>query len=391
MSGRGRGAILITGSSGFLGSLVTATALVETNATLVLPLRTGQTREAVVARIARELEAEGRLLREEDLARLVMLPLRGVDCLDELSPMLGDLGVEDVLHCAGCLSYFDVARLQEGNIELTRGLLSLATRLGARRFVFLSTAYSSGFVDGPIPEALHDGPRADPTDYTRTKREAEWLVAESGLPFVIVRPSIVIGDSRDGRYGGKPYGVYQLWTSFERYLSNGVPPVLHVVAGDEPVNFLHQDAFKAGFWSAYQDLPDGSIVHLASREEGLPTMRDLWRLWTSACGGPAEVHLHDRLENVPLDELSPQLRLWLDFTAVNSEIASVRWNFQLGTLERLRQRRIDVRDVTPETMRIVQARFLADSKKLQDLLRRHRRSGGPKPLLIVHPRKVAQP
>ena len=118
-------------------------------------------------------------------------------------------------------------------------------------------------------------------------------------------------------------------------------------------------------------------------------MGNLWRLWTSACGGPAEIHLHDRLENVPLDGLPPQLRVWLDFTAVNSEIASARWNFQLGTLERLRAEGLEVRDVTLETMRTVQARFLADSEKLQDLLRRHRRSGKPKPRFIVHPSKVA--
>jgi hypothetical protein len=119
-------------------------------------------------------------------------------------------------------------------------------------------------------------------------------------------------------------------------------------------------------------------------------MRDLWRLWTSACGGPAEVHLHDSLENVPVDELTPQLRLWLDFTAVNSEIASVRWDFRLDRLERLRENGLDVRDVTRRTMRTVQARFLADSEKLQSLVRRHRRSGAPEPRFIVHSSKVAR-
>jgi nucleoside-diphosphate-sugar epimerase len=387
MSGRSRGAILITGSSGFLGSLVTATALAETDAPLVLPIRAPHTRDRIVARIVGEIEAEGRRVGEDDLARLVTLPLGSADRIDELLPDLRRLGVEDVMHCAGSLSYFNAAKLEEGNIELTRGLLSLAARLGVRRFVFLSTAYSSGFVDGPIAEALHAGPRNDPTDYTRTKRQAEWLVAESGVPFVIVRPSIVVGDSRDGRYGGKPYGVYQLWTAFERFLSGGIPETLHVVAGDAPVNFLHQDAFKAGFFSAYRDLPDGSTVHLASREQGLPTMQDLWRLWTSACAGPAEIHLYERLEDVPLDEVPPQLRLWLDFTAVNSEIASVRWDFQLATLERLRSGGLELRDVTLETMATVQTRFLADSQKLRALLLR---AGAPhKPRFTVHASRSA--
>jgi len=49
---------------------------------------------------------------------------------------------------------------------------------------------------------MHAGDGEDPTEYTRTKRNAEELVATSGVPYLILRPSIVIGDSRDGRYFG---------------------------------------------------------------------------------------------------------------------------------------------------------------------------------------------
>jgi hypothetical protein len=116
-------------------------------------------------------------------------------------------------------------------------------------------------------------------------------------------------------------------------------------------------------------------------------MQDLWRLWTSACGGPAEVHLYERLEDVPLDEVPPELRLWLDFTAVNSEIASVRWDFQLAALESLRARGVALTDVTLETMATVQARFLADSEKLRALVQRTQSRGAPR--FTVHPRRSA--
>jgi nucleoside-diphosphate-sugar epimerase len=377
-------AILVTGGSGFLGSLVATTALRTTAASIVLPLRAPEAGEAVVARLAAEAAAEGHPLSPADLARVVMLPWPPAGGIEALVPVLRALGVRDILHCAGSLSYFNVAKLQEGNIELTRQLLDVGQRLAVRRFVYLSTAYSSGFRAGTILERLHDQPGDDPTDYTRTKREAEWMVAQSGLPWVIVRPSIVIGDSRDGRYGGKPYGVYQLWTAYERYLAGAVPSVLHVVAARQPVNFLHQDAFMTGFWAAYRELPDGTVLHLASREDGLPSMRDLWELWLSVHGGPREVHLYGRLDAVPLDEVDPQLRRWLDFTAVNSEIGSVRWEFQLAGLARLRARGLVFPDVTLASVAVAQERFVHDSPKLREVVARYRAGGSPRPVFVAH-------
>lgn len=377
-------AILITGGSGFLGSLATAAALAESDATVVLPIRAPHTRESVLATIAAELAAEGRPGGEAALARVVTLPLPPLERIEELAPIARDLRVRDILHCAGCLSYFNVSKLQAGNLDLTRAVLSLGKALAVRRFVYLSTAYSAGFTDRPIPEGLHEEPGSDPTDYTRTKREAEWMVARSGLPYVIVRPSIVIGDSRDGRYGGKPYGIYQLWTAGERYLSDGFPPVLHVVAGGKPVNFVHQDAFKNGFWAAYRWLPDGAVVHLVSREEKLPTMRDLWELWLSVHGGPREVHFFERLEDVPDGEVAPQVRLWLDFTAVNNEIASVRWNFCLDTLDSLRSAGLEMTDASLATVAVAQRRFVADSPKLQQFIECYRARGAVTPRFVVH-------
>jgi nucleoside-diphosphate-sugar epimerase len=378
-------AILVTGASGFLGALVAAAALRSTDATVVLPLRQPETSDLVIARLAAEAAAEGQPLAPAELARrIVIVPWPPADGVEALVPQLRALGVRDLLHCAGCLSYFNVAKLQDGNIDLTRTLLELGQRLALRRFVFLSTAYSSGFTTSLIPERLHEQPGDDPTDYTRTKRDAEWMVARSGLPYVIVRPSIVIGDSRDGRYGGKPYGLYQLWTAGERYLTVSLPPVLHVIAAQAPVNFLHQDAFTAGFWAAYRDLPDGTVLHLASRDDRLPSMRDLWRLWMGTHGGPREVHLYERLEDVPLEQVDPNLRLWLDFTAVNNEIASVRWNFQLDGLAALRARGLVFPDVTLESVAVAQARFVRDSPKLQEFVARYREHGVPQPRFIPH-------
>jgi nucleoside-diphosphate-sugar epimerase len=155
-----REAILVTGGSGFLGSLAAATVLAESAATVVLPIREQHTRESVLAPIVAELAAEGRRVTESDLARVVTLPLPPLERIEELVPRLRELGVRDVLHCAGCLSYFNVAKLQQGNLDLTEAFLKLGRALGVRRFLYLSTAYSAGFSDRPIPETLSGWSRA---------------------------------------------------------------------------------------------------------------------------------------------------------------------------------------------------------------------------------------
>src|SRR5262249_45767156 len=94
------GAVLITGGNGFLGSLVAATALVESDRTIVLPVREPYTREQVLTPIVSELLAEGHVERAEDLARIVTLPLPPPERIDLLLHNLRRLDVRDILHCA---------------------------------------------------------------------------------------------------------------------------------------------------------------------------------------------------------------------------------------------------------------------------------------------------
>jgi len=151
------------------------------------------------------------------------------------------------------------------------------------------------------------------------------------------------------------------------------------------VNFVHQDAFKDGFWAAYAKLEDGAVVHLVSRDDALPTMRDLWELWLATHGGPSEVHFFKRLDDVPDADVAAQVRMWLDFTAINNEIASVRWKFARARLDALRAGGLALTDASLATVRIAQERFVADSPKLQAFIARYREQGATTPRFVVHP------
>ena len=243
MSIENENSVLLVGATGYLGSLVAAGLLCEGHR-IVAPIRESHTRENFIEKLKADLIAE-EINTQIDFDRLITISLPVVEELPNLTAELKALGVNEIIHCAGSVDYFDTEKLKEVNIDLTNGLLDLGKQLQVKRFIYLSTAFSSGFIDGLVREMLHkQAPMADPTEYTKSKRDAEALVSNSGLPFLIVRPSIVIGDSHKGHYNGKPYGLYQFWAAFEKFICGHSRNVLHFMAPAVKLHLIHQDALK---------------------------------------------------------------------------------------------------------------------------------------------------
>lgn len=363
------GAVLVTGVSGFLGRVVAATLLANEGVEVVLPIRDKHSAEGITAALGVELAALG--ARPELLERAHIVPLPPIAELDRMAPLFREFGIREIAHCAGCLSYFNTAKLQEGNVDFTRGLLELGERANIRRFFYLSTAFASGIVDGVVPESLHEGARSDPTEYMRSKRETEWVVARSGLPYVIVRPAIIIGDSRDGRYIGKPYGLYQLWNAAEKFAAQQYMPVIYAIAPRIPLQVVHQDAFQAAFLALRRQQSNNVIAHIAGRESTLPTVRDLWDLWLHNWARPQEIHYYDRLDDVPVDDLDQDERLLVEFAAANIEISTHHWRFDTRALDGLRADGLRFADATVDGVELCQRRFMADSDRIQEFLAKH--------------------
>jgi nucleoside-diphosphate-sugar epimerase len=108
---------------------------------------------------------------------------------------------------------------RRANVLGTQRALDMARSLaGLRRFVHFSTAYVAGTrrgvvrEDDPAPHGFHN-------HYERTKRESEACVLASGLPFTILRPSIVVGRSDDG-YAPSMKVLYSVWRA---WLTGHVP------------------------------------------------------------------------------------------------------------------------------------------------------------------------
>ncbi len=358
---------LLLGGSGYLGGLVASGLLSDNQGLIIAPIRGSHTRESVLAPIAEELACEG-LSGQVDLERIVTVPLPDVDDNETFDRLVKRFNIEQIVNCAGSVDYFNSALLHAANIVFTGRLLDLAKRHAMKRFVFLSTAFSSGYIDRPVQERLHTAIGDDPTEYTKSKREAEALVAASGVPYLIVRPSIVIGDSRDGRYYGKAYGLYQFWTAFERLLTDRYREIFHIISPRVQLHVIHQNAFKDGFVAACRHLPLNSIVNLTSRLDALPTARALALQFCEKVARPQEVFFYNRLADVRAEIADRRMRMLLEFTAVNSEISSHAWRFENAALRTLRSIGLQFADATLDTVLTCQNRFVERSARIQAYL-----------------------
>lgn len=184
-----------------------------------------------------------------------LLRLRGLVCLTRRTPVDGvpnvtvDLtddrlgltteaydrlleGTEVVLHSAA-LTGFRVTRedAMATNRDGTGNLLKLAERSGAR-FVHVSSAFVARRVHAPA-----DRPAGQPSpwNYLDSKQAAEELVGASAAPSVIVRPSVVIGDSATGKANAQ-----QGFHTMLEAVCNGLLPIIPFEA-ETAVDFVPQD------------------------------------------------------------------------------------------------------------------------------------------------------
>ena len=107
--------------------------------------------------------------------------------------------VNEVWHLAASTSFDDreAEAIRRSNVVGTQNVLAVAHGLrNIDRFVYVSTAYVAGTNPGPISEDEMPERNGFRNSYESTKWEAEQAVRLSKLPFVIFRPSIIMGNSR---------------------------------------------------------------------------------------------------------------------------------------------------------------------------------------------------
>jgi nucleoside-diphosphate-sugar epimerase len=164
--------ILITGATGFIGRHLTA-ALSKNHSVRCLVRRTSDT--SVLRNFSVEM-VYGDLLAK-----------------DSLLPALHKIDL--VYHLAGEVYSKRKGDYYKSNILATQNLLEASEKKGVRRIIYLSSiAVNKPLVNA---ELLTEESECSPiTLYGKTKLEAERLIKEYNIPFVIARAPVVYGPSQ---------------------------------------------------------------------------------------------------------------------------------------------------------------------------------------------------
>jgi thioester reductase-like protein len=199
-------AVLITGSTGFVGMELLARYLERSERSLIVPVRAaddGAAAERVDGVLRGLFGGSGR--RYRDRVEAVAADLTAPD-LGLSQGRLGQIAerVDHIIHSAASVSFslsLDEARTI--NVDGTKRMLQLAElareRGGLERYCHVSTAYVSGTHSGRFREHELDVGQQFRNTYEQSKFEAEQVVrGHHGLPTTILRPSIVVGDRRSG-------------------------------------------------------------------------------------------------------------------------------------------------------------------------------------------------
>jgi thioester reductase-like protein len=199
------GAVLLTGTTGFIGMELLARYLERSDRRIVTLVRAASP-EGAQARVEAVLENLFGARWREHADRVEAVPADmtapGLGLAQAQREWLADR-ISTIVHSAASVSFtlpLDEAR--EINLAGTRRVLELAELAHARGnlecYGHVSTAYVAGDHAGRFCERDLDLGQSFHNSYEQSKFEAEQLVREAGLPSKILRPSIVVGDRHNG-------------------------------------------------------------------------------------------------------------------------------------------------------------------------------------------------
>ena len=290
----------ITGATGFVGSALVLELLSRTERTLVCLVR-AEDSFAAYERLQSTLHEAALAYGCEQLIPEIFSRCVAVagDLQDPgFGANLNHLGTPgDFWHCAASLE-FDESRTREifqNNLHGTRNALDVARSLGAERFLHVSTAYVCGQRLGNIPEEAPNPETGFHNPYEASKAQTElMLLQEREMDVRIIRPSIVIGNSRNfactsttGVYGFMRE-IYRAQRRFERQKIQ--MPALRISWAEDsllaviPVDIFARDAVSISLSSTSE-----KIFHV-TRRNSITAMQNL--------------QLMCRLLNIPRPELA---------------------------------------------------------------------------------------
>jgi len=265
------GVVLLTGGTGFLGTEVAARLLAHADLEIVSLVPAITDADAVAA-------SSRAWWYQPDLRSALGGRIRAI-AGDVTKPRLGldprtdaDLcdRVTHIVHSAADLRVeASVEDLRGTNVDGVAHVLEFARSVrGLRRLVHVSTAYVAGGRTGTVGEDDLTDAFGFASPYEQTKYEGECLVraASSELPVSIVRPAMIVGDSRTGDI--KTFNTF--YTPLRLLLSGKlriIPASRRLRVNIVPVDYVADAIVRL----AFDPEAEGLTFHLTTPTDQLPT------------------------------------------------------------------------------------------------------------------------
>ncbi|MEN6329913.1 MAG: AMP-binding protein [Methanobacteriaceae archaeon] len=199
-----KGQILLTGANGFIGTQI-ALWLIENTKHHVIALVRADDEETAINRLKRSWWDWPELLKSlEDRVEVIPgdVTLENLGWDDNTFSRVAASATHIIHTVADLRLHAPREDLETTNLQGTINLLKLANRASVQgnfqRFSHISTAYVAGKQLGEIGEDELKRPLGFWSNYEESKYEAENAVRESGLPYSIFRPGMVVGNSETG-------------------------------------------------------------------------------------------------------------------------------------------------------------------------------------------------
>lgn len=266
---------IITGATGFLGRHLVARLLLERPADEVVCITRPSETHSADERIAQLLPtyAQSEAARLAVIEGDITLAACGVPADHALTRSTQP---KYFWHSAASLNWEQGKQehIFKTNVNGTRNALQAALDLGCQGFFYVSTAYTCGKAQGDIVEAGRAPVNLASNLYEASKIEAEQLVAsfctQHNLPYLILRPGIILGSSQTfepcGSYSGL-YGFIREMRRFGRSLGDSPDPVRIYCELEARLAWIPVDLCTEDMLTCFHDfqtgqLPSGSAVHI---------------------------------------------------------------------------------------------------------------------------------